>query len=239
LFDLNKHDKFIYGYLRVGKIEERIYMPKQSYALEPGGEKKLQLSWELGWKDFKIFINNQPIGTIDSKKELDAGKHFLLPDQSTLEVRLKATFYSTGLELLRNGVPIPGSLGDPHQNLKDIYLIIYLFAAFNFILGLLTVMFQIPFLTELGVSINSIYISVFLGVMAFFISRKSYVALTLVIIFYGADIVLSMISGISTGIFIHIVILVYAFTGYKAIKQIKQFEREQANRGIHSIGYRP
>lgn len=40
-------------------------MAKQTYALEPGGPKRLEISWKYGFKDTTITFDGAPVGVID------------------------------------------------------------------------------------------------------------------------------------------------------------------------------
>lgn len=197
-------------------------MPKQSYAFVRGEEKCLQISWSVGWKNFQIHLDDQLIGKIATKKEMESGKSFLLTDNSTLDVKLHTSAFSNGIEVYRNGQIVPGSYGDPIQNIDNISYMIYFFSAMNIILGSFAIILQIDFLLELGMGIVSIGLGFLLALLGFFVSRKSGIALTLFIIFYVINVMLTLVSGTTSGIFISIIIIYFASTGYKSIKEIKQ-----------------
>jgi len=63
-------------------------MPKSKYALEPGGEKSLEISYGTFWKNFEVRLDGNLIVAIPNKKELETGRIFQLPDGSTRERHL-------------------------------------------------------------------------------------------------------------------------------------------------------
>jgi hypothetical protein len=59
-------------------------MGKRSYALEPNGPQRLEISWQRSYKNLSILLDGHLIGVFNSKKELESGRDFCLPDGSTL-----------------------------------------------------------------------------------------------------------------------------------------------------------
>ena len=59
-------------------------MPTQRYALESGGDKRLEVSWKGFWKNLTVKLDGNVIGTVAGQKELKAGQGFELPDGSVL-----------------------------------------------------------------------------------------------------------------------------------------------------------
>lgn len=79
-----------------------------------------------------------------------AGQRFRLADGSSLEVQLKRTLFSTDLRVSRNGIPLPGSAGDPATGWKNAYGLMYFIGGLNILIGLLA-MFGVAFLLDLGI----------------------------------------------------------------------------------------
>jgi hypothetical protein len=48
-------------------------MPKQQYALEQGGPKRLEISWTGIWRNFTVRLDGQVVGTVENQKALRAG----------------------------------------------------------------------------------------------------------------------------------------------------------------------
>jgi len=51
-------------------------MPKQAYAFEPDGEKRLEISWKAMWKETTVTLDGTVLGVIPDVKALRAGQEF-------------------------------------------------------------------------------------------------------------------------------------------------------------------
>ncbi len=212
-------------------------MAKMLFALEQGGEKRLQVSWKGMYKETSVFLDDQLVGTIQGQKALAAGQDFTLIDGSVVHVQLVTKVFNTELQVLRNGQPLPGSATDPQARLKAAYIITYFIAGLNPVLGLVATLFQVEFLQQLGIGFYSLIFGLIFLVLAIFIQRKSMVSLILAIIIFIVDGVLgfvfSAIAGVTpstTGILGRVILLIPMFQGISAIKALKkQAESQQAS----------
>ncbi len=212
-------------------------MAKMLFALEPGGEKRLQVSWKGMYKETSVFLDDQLVGTIQGQKALAAGQDFTLIDGSVVHVQLVTKVFNTELQVLRNGQPLPGSATDPQARLKAAYIITYFIAGLNLVLGLVATLFQVEFLQQLGIGFYSLIFGLIFLVLAIFIQRKSMVSLILAIIIFIVDGVLgfvfSAIAGVTpstTGTLGRVILLIPMFQGIGAIKALKkQAESQQAS----------
>lgn len=203
-------------------------MPKQSYALEPGGKNRVDISWKGGFNNVDVVLDGQSIGVIPNQKTLLQGQEFLLEDGSTLKVQLNRSLMSTELQVTRDGQPLPGSASDPHTRHKNAYLIVYFIAGLNLLLGLLASVFNVALLQDLGIGFGSIILGLIYLVLGFFVQRQSSLALIMAIVLFITDslygVVLSVLQGGSPGIaglVVRILILVPLFQGVPAIKALK------------------
>ncbi len=204
-------------------------MPKQSYALEAGGEKRLEISWKPFWKDITVTLDGNSIGTIPNQKALTSGQEFRLPDGTALKVQLVSRVTSTELQVLRNGQPPPGSASDPQIRLKYAYWVVYFVAGLNLVLGLISFLFNVEFLQQIGIGFGSILFGLVFLVLGFFTQRKSMVALILAIVIFALDGLAGLflsaaqggIPGIG-GLFARILLLIPMIQGIGAIKALKQ-----------------
>jgi hypothetical protein len=94
-------------------------MGRRHYALERGGHRRLHLRWGLGHRDFRVALDDAPEWSID-RASLLRGATLVLPDGTSLFVRyVRRPWYSVGqrheLRVERDGVPLPGSEGDPRR----------------------------------------------------------------------------------------------------------------------------
>jgi len=204
-------------------------MPKQMYALEPGGPKQLEISWKGMWKDFTVKFNDQVIGTLSGQKELKAGQPFTLPDGSALSVQLVQKFFSAELQVLRNGQPLPGSSSDPASRLKNAYGIVFFVAGLNIVLGLIATLFQVEFLWAIGIGFFSIIFGLVFLLLGFFVKKRSLIALILAIVIFALDgilgLVFSVMAGVEPGIgglLARVFLIIPMVQGIPAIRALKQ-----------------
>ncbi len=204
-------------------------MPKQLYALEPGGKKRLELSWNAFWKDFTVSLDGKPVGVIPDQKALTKGQEMTLRDGSTLKVQLVTQFAGAELRVLRDGRPLPGSGSDPETRFKNAYIMVYLLAGLNLVLGTLALLFQVALLQELGIGLGSIIFGLILLVLGFFTQRKSMIALILAIVIFAVDGIAGFVMAASqgypssaSGMVVRIFLLIPMIQGVKAMKELRQ-----------------
>jgi len=114
-------------------------MPKLRLALEPGGPKRLEISWQRGWTDFRVLFDGKELGAVgvDSLKQ---GCELAMPDDSKLSVRLASGFGFGQLQVLRNGKPVPGSPTDPGLMLQWSVWVIFVIGVLAIAQGLAATM---------------------------------------------------------------------------------------------------
>jgi hypothetical protein len=215
-------------------------MPTKKYALEQGGPQRVEISWRGIWKDISVKVDGYLLGTIANKKELQAGRQFMLPDGTVLSVQLVRKFSAVELQVLRNGYPLPGSASDPQQRLKIAYGILFFIAGLNIVLGLIAVLAAPPYLTDqLGIDWTTIGFGVVFLILGLLVRRRSMVAL-------GFAVALFILSGIWSfyvitqnmpghtppvgGIIVRILFLVSLIQGFGAIRDLNESEQRVMNR---------
>jgi hypothetical protein len=203
-------------------------MQKLTYALEPGGPKRLEVSWKAMWKEFTVKVDDRVVGRASGQKELREGKRFRLKDGSHLSVKLVNKLTGVELEILHDGQPLPGTSADPAARLKNAYRTVFLVAGLNVVLGLVAVLLEAPFLQALGVGFYSILFGLVLLVLGFFVKRQSQVALILAIAIFALDGVLGFVlmsaEGVVPspgGLLGRILLLVPMVQGISAIRVLK------------------
>jgi hypothetical protein len=165
-------------------------MPKLKYALERGGDKSLEISWKGQWKNTEVRLKGNLIGTIPEKIELRKGQMFQLPDGTSLKVQ----FFTSGLRVLRNNKPLPGSSSDPARRLAQSFESIYTIAGLFLVLGFIAYFFQVEFLQTLGFGVFSIALGFVFLVLGFFTKRRSSIALIVALIIFGLDCALAFFN---------------------------------------------
>ncbi|MDO1451769.1 hypothetical protein Q0590_36180 [Rhodocytophaga aerolata] len=203
-------------------------MPEKIYYLDPAKEQSLITRWGFNWKNFTILLNNQPIGTIATQKELKQGREFTLPDGQTLGVKLTGAIQPE-LELLLNGKELPGSATDPNEQLRQIFNLTIFLGILNVVIGIVSQMANIDVLTQMGLGIGSIMVGIVMVALAFGIRNRSLAALIAVIGLIGLDIVLTFYFATqnpsapnpTTTILIRLFLIYYLWRGIAAIRKLK------------------
>jgi len=95
-------------------------MPTRRFSLKRGEPKRIEVSWQGSFEQVTLRLDDTPIGTVPSRKELKAGYRFPLNDGSFITVQLSESSWPRRLLLLRNGLPLPGSSADPRLVLKSV-----------------------------------------------------------------------------------------------------------------------
>lgn len=204
-------------------------MPKQQFALEKGGPKRLEISWGAFWKNTTVTLDGNVIGTIPERESLRAGQEFTLPDGSTLRVQLVQKVSSAGLHVLRNGQPLPGSASDPEARLKGSAIAVFVVGGLNALLGLLGLFTESEFLQMMGVGLFTLIFGIVFLVLGFFVLRRSLVALIAAIIIFALDAILGLYyiidAGASPGfawIIFRVLLLIAMGLGIPAIRELKE-----------------
>jgi hypothetical protein len=89
---------------------------KREFALDPGGPKRLKVTYAWNLKNAEVFFDRKRVGAFATKADFERGDRFTLPNGSTLSVRfgpVTGAPFIKGVHLLRDGAPLPGSAADP------------------------------------------------------------------------------------------------------------------------------
>jgi len=138
-------------------------MPSKSYALDRGGPERVGVSWTGAFKDLSLTFDGAPLQSFATAKEIETPRAMALPDGSELTVELAKFGPLPELRLSRDGVPLPGTNGDPQTQLDGASMMLFLIAGLNAVLGLLTLVFDIGLFKSIGVGAGSIISAVVYG----------------------------------------------------------------------------
>jgi hypothetical protein len=202
-------------------------MPKQSYALEPGGPKRLQVSWKSFFKDTVITLDGVVVGSIPDQPTLREGQDFRLMDGSIIKVQLISNLSGTEMRVLRNGVPLPGSASNPETRVKTATGIIFFVAGLNLLLGLIALITQSDFLAQIGIGWYSLVFGGFFLVMGFLVRKLSTVALILSIVVFALDGLIGLIGSLMmggtpfAGVIFRVLLIIPMVQAVSAIKELK------------------
>jgi hypothetical protein len=217
-------------------------MAKRRFALEPGGPKRLELSWGGFWKNFQVTLDGALVDTVEGgQKRLKEGVELPLPDGSNLHIQIVQTAMIVELRVLRNGAPLPGSTSDPEQRVRNAAYLLYFLAGLNTLLGVVSLVFDIPALNEFSMGIDSILFGGLVAVLGFFTYRRSRVAPILAIILYVIDAIYTVVTIAGAGrtppvagIFIRIAIIYTLVQGAKAAGElVRQKETRMSDLSPH------
>lgn len=204
-------------------------MPKQTFALEQGGPKRLEIAWSGMFKNVQVTLDGLPVGSFETKKQLQEGGNFPLPDGSQLHVQLKQAGMATELQVHRNGAPLPGSASDPEQRVKTAAGMLYFIAGLNAVLGLVAEL-GVEALAKIGLGWGSIVVGAIYAGLGYLVKAKhSRVALVLAIVLFVLDGVASLIAGAHAGgsppvggIVARIFLLIPIFKGLGGLGELKK-----------------
>lgn len=202
-------------------------MPKQIFALEPGGPKRLQVSWKSFFKDTTITLDGVLVGTIPDQPALREGQEFRLMDGSIIKVQLVSNLSGTEMRVLRNGIPLPGSASNPETKVKTATGIIFFVAGLNLLLGLIALITQSEFLALMGIGWYSIVFGGFFLAMGFLVRKLSKVALILSIAVFALDGLLGLIGSVMmggspfAGVILRVLLIIPMVQAVSAINELK------------------
>ncbi len=94
----------------------------------------LRIQWTGGYKFTHIFFNGNNVATID-KLGLKNGRSVLLPNGKELTIRLRKSVFAI-LETKIDGQHIPKSFGDPIYLTQQIFWLLAVLGALNFVIGI-------------------------------------------------------------------------------------------------------
>ncbi len=204
-------------------------MPTRQHPLEAGGPPRITLTWGAFWKDMRVRLDDRELGTIPDGKALKAGRDFPLGDGTTLHVRLEQGFGNAGLRVERDGVPLPGTSGDPAERLKLAYGLVYFVAGLNAALGLVAELASIDVLLSIGIGWGTIVTGAIYALLGWFVhKRRSKVALGLAIVLFALDGLLTLAFSVDAGgtppvggLVVRVFFIVQMARGFGAIQELK------------------
>lgn len=201
-------------------------MPTKKFSLQRNGQKRLEVSWDRGYRNITVKIDGQQIGVIPDKEQLKTGKTFNFKDGKTLSLQLVSTWSSPQLQILLNGEPIPGSATDPQNNLDNAAATAYFVAVMSGLVGLLTVL-NVEFFRDLQLDPLGLFmVAGIFVVLALNIKRGSKLALIFAILLFSLDTFTAAYANVQAGfspingvIGARIGLLVVLFNGFRVPRQ--------------------
>jgi len=203
---------------------------KKTYALEKGGPKTLEFSWGIGWKDFTIRQDGDLIGKIPDQKQLKEGNEFTLKDGSRLYVKLNVGFMSSGLEVIRNGIPIEGSDADPNTRMKGCFGLLIFIAILDILGAAMVVLSAGSDPSNKADALMYGFIFLFFGFVYIILSLSVrqgsltalYIAITVVALEVLVGVVLLAMAGSAGSVFwaiLRVLVIIYLISSVKYFKE--------------------
>jgi hypothetical protein len=203
-------------------------MPKQQFAIDPGGPKRLAVEWKGIFKETTVSVDGKTLGTFQTKQDLTSGGTFRLDDGRELGVRLQQSLLAgAAVHLTVDGKPIAGSGGDPNARLKGVAGLIFFIGGLTILLSLIAELGKVELLQAYGFGWISLAIGVVFIGLGFGVLKGSLAALIAAVVLYGADIILTIVAmadagGRPGGVFIKVAFFIVMCQGFGAMKDLRK-----------------
>lgn len=203
-------------------------MPGKTFYLGENKTQVLHIQWTMGWRNTMVSFNDINIETI-GKEDLVAGKTIILPNGKEFFIRLRKGF-NTALETRIDGKYIPGSPGDPHYMLKQIFILLMILGILNIVIGM-ALAFALKDDDLFFAGLLNAAFGVAQIALGFGIKRGFFIAQILATILMSADLVLTIYfaAGRHSGtnsfpMLIKTMFLLFVIRGFHAFKELKKEE---------------
>jgi hypothetical protein len=167
------------------------------FAFEPGGPERVGIAWQGGWKDVALTLDGRRLGGFPDAKALRTGGSFALADGTRLEVKL-AHLPMPELQVLRDGVPLPGSPSDPAERMRRAGQLVVALGVLSVLLGLAATLFDVGALRGMGFGIESAVLSAGFAALGVPARRGSLAALVAATAIYAIDGVVGLVLAAGT-----------------------------------------
>ncbi len=209
-------------------------MPKQNYKLSATDPRKITIEWSGLWKNMRLSIDGEELGTIPDSNALKAGRAFAVPGGGQLDVKL-LTGLQARLELRYNGVALPGSAADPQTMLNLARGVIWFMGGLTLLAGLVAELGQVEFLLRLGMNWISVLVGVVMVALGYFVGKRSAAALGVACGLVIFDAVMTLVMAAESGgrsgmggLGMRIFFLIAMFKGFGAIKELRARDKTAA-----------
>jgi len=204
-------------------------MPTRTFYLDKQSTEPIIIHHGFNWKNLTITKDGELIGEVENIKVLQEGRTFPILDNRTISIKLIRKFgIIQELEILLNGIPIPGSGTEPNHQVKQVYQLLLFIAAFNAILGLAAEIGNIEFLKSLGLGYGTIAIGILNVALAYLVKfRLSLIALYIAFGLMMADIILTLFFAAEmggspvSGLMMKAIFAFVLFNGIPALKKVR------------------
>jgi hypothetical protein len=105
-------------------------MPTRHYPFQYGENKRLTISWKFNFKEIKIELDGEIIGSFSSKKSFPVTFEYTTKTGEKLQILLRQNWI-----LLINNEPIPGVPNDPVYRVRHAFLSLYSYGLLHMFVG--------------------------------------------------------------------------------------------------------
>jgi hypothetical protein len=146
-----------------------------------------------------------------------------LRDGPPVEVRWVRRLDGCEMHVLRAGIPLPGSAGDPQARLERLAAALYVVGGATVLLSVVSEMAHVERLAVHGFGFASAIGGSMLAVLGWFVSRASRLALGLAVTLIALELILSFASGAPpvASIVVHVALLGTLPRGFSAIAELE------------------
>lgn len=203
-------------------------MPQRLFYLDEKKQYYLSASWKHNWSNFRLRFQDEVICSFATKKELAAGRQFVMPNGRLLSVRLKGTVQPE-LEIMRDGLPLPDNSNESRRRQKTLFHLAFFLGIINITGGIVAAVTQSDIMLSIGFGYGSAAVGAVYLSLAWGIRRMPSYAAFAIIAFIALDMALlfvftamregptSPVSGLLVKLF-----LIYAFLkGVEAMNRIR------------------
>ncbi|MBD3376174.1 hypothetical protein GF406_14150 [candidate division KSB1 bacterium] len=201
---------------------------KIEYPFEKGGPKRLKIQWKGTFQDITVELDGEQIGTFDNREHFLGGQEFTLTDGSMLSVRLPNSGFSLPV-VEKDGQRLSPCGHDPEKILQAVYKFLFMIAAANITIGILTIVNYKAFSDMPSAGWWCLPIGILFGVLGYFVKQRSKTALAIATGFFALNFILTMIFAVDLPkpyyfvmIVLRVGILFVLLMGFGAIKGLRQ-----------------
>jgi hypothetical protein len=157
------------------------------------------LTWKFPWRNMVVSVDGVDVGFIDGRAELKAGKEFEPSPGEKLRIQLVQKGFVTELQATWNGEPLDGSDSHPASRIGAASGVAYFLGGMNLLMALVALASGSQALLGMGYGVYNFVLACIYLPAAYFLSRRSIVALSLVIAVFLGDSVMTLLQSIRLG----------------------------------------
>ncbi|PKP05412.1 MAG: hypothetical protein CVU11_00470 [Bacteroidetes bacterium HGW-Bacteroidetes-6] len=196
-------------------------MAKKKYYLDSDKREMLEVKWTPGWKQTYVLFNNEQLAVV-SKEDVSIGTTVGLSGNRTLELKLDKGLFTTLVTKI-NGEHIPGSMGDPSYQLRQIFYLLLFLGAVNIAVGLVFYFGDFKVDALPGIGLMNTVLGVVQIALGFAISKGSMMALVAATVLMVADLGMTIVyaAGAMMPVIMKAFFVVFIVRGFRFVKEYK------------------